>query len=254
MADDGHRQLSDDDYLTHPRWHEVTHAAAGTHHLMTGETPPWLTVAAATMILTADTLHGEREPGEPDVDTPNERAFQALLAEYSGLLQLIDRKATVIATLVTFHITAVATIVGLLVARKGDVRLLVLVPLISSTLGLLVASQDRDARMAESYVETTLRPLVEEASGESRLWRWSEHLVHGRDAVVVAITRAVPLGVLFPGLAILSLVATVPHMRSWLDWMGWSVGLLLTILLIVGWLEHGALLARRLLSLLRRTG
>lgn len=64
---------SDDDYLTHPRWHEVTHAATGTHHLMTGETPPWLTVAAATMILTADTLHGEREPGEPDVDTPNER-------------------------------------------------------------------------------------------------------------------------------------------------------------------------------------
>ncbi|MGC4896964.1 SCO4402 family protein [Micromonospora sp. DT31] len=30
---------SDDDYLTHPRWHEVTHAATGTHQLMTGETP-----------------------------------------------------------------------------------------------------------------------------------------------------------------------------------------------------------------------
>ncbi len=29
----------DDDYLTHPRWHEVTHAATNTHHLMTGKTP-----------------------------------------------------------------------------------------------------------------------------------------------------------------------------------------------------------------------
>ncbi|MEU2612825.1 hypothetical protein ABZ570_14785 [Micromonospora sp. NPDC007271] len=29
----------DDDYLTHPRWHEVTHAATNTHQLMTGKTP-----------------------------------------------------------------------------------------------------------------------------------------------------------------------------------------------------------------------
>ncbi|MET7951230.1 hypothetical protein [Micromonospora sp. NPDC005324] len=30
---------ADDDYLTHPRWHEVTHAAADAHQLMTGQTP-----------------------------------------------------------------------------------------------------------------------------------------------------------------------------------------------------------------------
>jgi len=29
---------ADDDYLTHPRWHEVTHAAADAHRLMTGRT------------------------------------------------------------------------------------------------------------------------------------------------------------------------------------------------------------------------
>ncbi|RQX09637.1 hypothetical protein DLJ58_14210 [Micromonospora arida] len=29
----------DDDYLTHPRWHEVTRAATDTHQLMTGKTP-----------------------------------------------------------------------------------------------------------------------------------------------------------------------------------------------------------------------
>ncbi|MEU8301146.1 hypothetical protein AB0C04_28140 [Micromonospora sp. NPDC048909] len=30
---------ADDDYLTHPRWHDVTHAAAHAHQLMTGQTP-----------------------------------------------------------------------------------------------------------------------------------------------------------------------------------------------------------------------
>ncbi|MEU4366689.1 SCO4402 family protein [Micromonospora chersina] len=30
---------ADDDYLTHPRWHEVTHAATGAHQLMTGQPP-----------------------------------------------------------------------------------------------------------------------------------------------------------------------------------------------------------------------
>ncbi|MGC4891214.1 SCO4402 family protein [Micromonospora sp. DT227] len=30
---------ADDDYLTHPRWHEVTHAAADAHQLMAGQTP-----------------------------------------------------------------------------------------------------------------------------------------------------------------------------------------------------------------------
>ncbi|GAB7045541.1 SCO4402 family protein [Catenuloplanes indicus] len=28
---------ADDDYLAHPRWHEVAHAAADAHRLMTGE-------------------------------------------------------------------------------------------------------------------------------------------------------------------------------------------------------------------------
>ncbi|MGW9193042.1 SCO4402 family protein [Micromonospora chersina] len=28
---------ADDDYLTHPRWHEVTRAAADAHQLMTGQ-------------------------------------------------------------------------------------------------------------------------------------------------------------------------------------------------------------------------
>ncbi|MFC0030046.1 hypothetical protein ACFFMM_10980 [Micromonospora chaiyaphumensis] len=40
ILDDLGPTAPDDDYLTHPRWHEVTHAAANTHQLMTGKTRP----------------------------------------------------------------------------------------------------------------------------------------------------------------------------------------------------------------------
>lgn len=167
--------------------------------------------------------------------TTSDVRLEGLLAEYETINTLVERKTTLITTLITFHATAIATVVGFIVSAKADSRLLLVIPIISAILGLLISAQDFDIRTAESYVRTVLRPILAEYTGDDRLWRWHEQLLDRRRAVFVGLTRLAPLGLLFPGAAVASLVFTVVRLRTVLDWSAWSMGIVLTVLLLLGW-------------------
>jgi hypothetical protein len=160
--------------------------------------------------------------------------LEGLLAEYETVNTLVERTTTLITTLITFHATAIATVVGFIVSEKADIRLLLVIPIISAILGLLISSQDFDIRTAEGYVRTVLRPILAEYTGDDHLWRWHEQLLERRRAVFVGLTRLAPLGLLFPGAAVASLLVTVAGLRTGLDWLAWALGLVLTVLLL-GW-------------------
>jgi len=178
--------------------------------------------------------------------------MQALVAEYEAALNLINRKTTIVATLITFDVTAVATVIGFLLANKADPRLLALVPVISATFGLLVASQDRDIRTAEALLNSTMRPAAQRIANDDGIWNFYGRFLASRIPWYEVVTRGLPLVLLFPGASIASLAVVTTHLKSWLDWAIWSAGLLLTTALSVGWLENGSKLAHALLASVRR--
>ncbi|MFE9691377.1 hypothetical protein [Micromonospora sp. NPDC005806] len=161
--------------------------------------------------------------------------LEALLAEYAAVNTVVERKTTLITTLITFQATAIATVVGFIVSEKADVRLLLVIPIISAIVGLLISSQDFDIRTAEDHVRAVLQPILMEYCGDDRLWRWHDQLLTRRRAVFVGLTRLAPLGLLFPGAAVGSLIFTAARLRNGLDWLAWVLGLMLTALLLTGW-------------------
>lgn len=165
----------------------------------------------------------------------HDRALTAILAECSAISALVDRKALMITTLVTFNITAVTTVAGFIISGKANKELLLVLPVVTAALGLLVAAQDVDARTAESYLKNNLHPLVQKYTGERNAWVWVEFMDSRRTPLTVAMTRALPMGLIFPGICVATLALSLPGVNGAGQWVAWGMGVALTALLVTSW-------------------
>ena len=168
-------------------------------------------------------------------DDHDSRALTAVLAECAAISALIDRKALMIATLVTFNITVTSTVIGFILSGKTSKEILLVLPAATAALGLLVAAQDIDARAAESYLRNNLHRLVERYTGEKDAWKWVEVMDARRTPITVVMTRALPMGLIFPGICVATLAISLPSVKGSGEWVAWAMGAALTALLVASW-------------------
>ncbi|MFF5171532.1 hypothetical protein ACFY3U_02725 [Micromonospora sp. NPDC000089] len=178
------------------------------------------------------------------------RALSATLADAAAIRSTIERKANHNQNVIGVHLTIVAAVAGFVLSDKADLRLLLLVPLVSAALGLNVASQYRDIRIAGDYLEQVLRPAVARYTGDKSLFGWEafywarKHNGH--------LTQAMAMGLIFPGVSALALGISLYAVRGALGWLAWAVGAAMLILLLAAWANRLVEMARsrrvRLLS------
>jgi hypothetical protein len=63
---------------------------------------------------------------------------------------------------------------------------------------------------------------------------------------------AVPMGLLFPGISLVSLVVVAPRLTSLVDWSAWTVGVLVLIFMVTAWSIKIGHLAKIFLSRLTK--
>jgi hypothetical protein len=123
------------------------------------------------------------------------------LAEYAALRAELAQRLSSQQALVALNLTAVATIVGFVLVKHSSKSLLLLVPVVSSVLGLLWLDHNRTVRQIATYIGTELW------DGRTQSWeKWSgekdarskELLYWGAIATVYGVTSVCPLAVGWP--------------------------------------------------------
>jgi hypothetical protein len=156
------------------------------------------------------------------VTVPNDRAVDVILSEFSAARSEIDRKNAAYVSLLGLYVTGVGAVGGFVISNHASVRLLLILPILGSALGLAVMGESRDRKITGMYIVNELRPLLVEYAGDDRLLRWElfyrEHGGRGYR------NRAVAMGLLFPGISIGALVVTIGQLMSIGDWIAWLIG------------------------------
>lgn len=114
-------------------------------------------------------------------------ALDVALAEFNALRAEINNRMTTQAALVGVGLTALGVIVGLVVEKQADQRLLLAVPPLALTVNILWAVENRQIGCIGVYIRTTLWPYLCEAVGERRdpttgkgLPSWEQYLADRR--------------------------------------------------------------------------
>ncbi|MEU9509404.1 hypothetical protein AB0D32_24350 [Micromonospora sp. NPDC048170] len=161
------------------------------------------------------------------------RALEAALADAAAIRATIERKANHNQALVGVHLTAVAAVAGFVLSEKADIRMFLLLPVLSAALGLSVVSQYRDIRIAGQYIEQVLRPTIARYTSEPGLFGWEAFYWQRKHDGHVA--QALAMGMIFPGVSVLALAVTFPGIQGAGDKLAWAVGAVMLLILIGAW-------------------
>jgi hypothetical protein len=149
------------------------------------------------------------------------------LTEYSALRAEIVHRLESVRQFVVFDLTAVATLYGLVISQKAMALLLLVVPPLTASLGLLWLDQMRILTELGSYLRKELWPRLGAAVGEP-LPDWEARLAGAYHGWVTQLAYSTPVVILFalPGLG--ALIISFPHLNSpWL-FTAWASDVLLS--------------------------
>ena len=176
-------------------------------------------------------------------------AIDVILAEYTVSRTVMDRNMSSALGLIGLNVTAVAAVSGFVLSNHADVRLLLILPILSSALGLAFVGQMNYIRIVSEYIESELRPLVVEYTGDERLLGYGQS--HQRHKGSGYLIQALAMGLVFPGVALAALFITETKLHGRADWTGWLFGAALTMTVVAGGLGRVTVVSSQWL---RRSG
>jgi hypothetical protein len=155
-------------------------------------------------------------------------AVDVVLAEFAALRNEIDQLAGAQRKMINLNITAVATIVGLVLAQRADPHLLLALPVVSAAIGLVYQWYVLHAKHIGDYIDAILRPLLVAHTGDERVLGWEHQLrttVYRRRGSGLAGRLSYLL--LFPAVPAVALAATIAYLDTAWHWLAWTGGLAL---------------------------
>ncbi|MCW3839139.1 hypothetical protein ONA70_03385 [Micromonospora yasonensis] len=147
-----------------------------------------------------------------------------LIAEYNSIRAVVAQKSSASHALVGAYLTMVAVILGFVVANRADPRLLVTVPILAASSGITILRRRQDRDAANRYVVEVLRPIAVECCGDERILTWEEFYANHRAGR--SFLYEFGLQLVFPLSGSAALIATLPLLDSFGDWLAWLAGLI----------------------------
>ena len=162
--------------------------------------------------------------------TVDENLFILLMQEFNILRAEILARTNGQHTLLNLNVTILGTLVGFAIAghERGASLLLLLVPLVSNSIGFLYLDHHIAIQRAGVYIDQRIRPVLQELVLSKRAMSWetffNEHF--WRRGTSKVVFRA-PLSILFVAGPIGATIYTFPLLNSDLALMAvWAFGVL----------------------------
>lgn len=181
----------------------------------------------------SDVGSGPGAPGPPD----DKDVLTVALAEFGKLRDEIAGRSTTLWTLLGLNASVSSAVAGFVLADRADPLLVLLLPLLTPSLGLLVIDHAANIGQIGEYINRVIKPLVHEVTGEPRLLcyeDWVDTWETRRMRRVLAF--GVPLVLLFSVVPVFSLVYVVPHLDNGTLWALWATGFLMTAFQVGLWI------------------
>lgn len=185
-------------------------------------------------------LESTTKGGRPMVKAVDETADHSTalviaLEEFKALREEIGNRSSAQHTLINLNITAVGTIGGLVIAYHGSPLVLLIVPLLSSALGLLFVDHAYNISRIGWYIGDKLWSFLRQMPGSDKIPTYEEEVAAYEQRKIARIGYGVPFFFMFSGPPIFGLVFSFGSLGAAWAIALWVVGLLMLIDLIVSW-------------------
>jgi hypothetical protein len=172
------------------------------------------------------------------MDPANRSAIlQVSLAEFAAVRSEIKDRSSAAWALVALDVTGTTAVLGFLLSKNADPKLLLALPLFAPALGLLFIDHAYNINNLGSYINKRIRPLVVEAAGSTEILgyedvidRYEEH------RFLRLVPLGLPLSLFFSVLPLAAIVFAVPSLDAAWAWIVWGFGVLLTLVQSSLWL------------------
>jgi hypothetical protein len=161
---------------------------------------------------------------------------QAALAEFSAVRGEIQSRSAHQWTLVGLSVTVTAAVLGFVIPQGADPRLLLVLPLITPSLGMLFIDHAYNIRNLGSYIGKCLSPLIVRTTGSADLLRYEHEIDRYEANLFLRLVFGLPLTVVFTVMPLGAMVFVIPSLDSCWTWIVWSFGLVLVLSELVLWL------------------
>lgn len=132
--------------------------------------------------------------------------------------------------------TVSSAVAGFVLARQADPLLLLLLPLLCPSLGLLLIDHATNIGNIGQYIDTQLKPMIQEAAGESRLLAYEEWVDrYEQQPLRRLLPFGIPLVLLFNVVPVGALLFTVTRLTTPWSWVLWVLGLIVTGIQVAFW-------------------
>lgn len=179
-----------------------------------------------------------RSTPEPDDDGQRDRAYviQVSLAEFGKLRDEIAGRSGSAWTLLGLNATVSSAVAGFVLGRQANPMLLLLLPVLTPALGLLVIDHATNIGNIGQYINTVLKPLLQDAAGERRLLCYEEWVDQYEEQPIRRLLPfGIPLVLLFNVVPVGSLIYTATHIPNAWMWVLWSLGAVMTVVQVGFW-------------------
>jgi hypothetical protein len=163
------------------------------------------------------------------------RAANVRLAEYTKLKDEVTNRSTLQSTLITLNIVAAGALGGIVISKRGNILILLLLPPLSSALGLLWLDHAQTIARIGDYIRSELFPHLVEWNRYPGDPESYEEVVRKTSALDVA-TYLVPCFIIFIGPSIASAAATVHAVNGIEEWTFWGADVLITFYCFSIWM------------------
>jgi hypothetical protein len=179
-------------------------------------------------------------PAEPPPEgaTPDRASVVGVsLAEFGKLRDEISGRSGAAWTLLGLNATISSAVAGFVLAQRADPLLLLLLPLLTPSLGLLFIDHATNIGHIGEYINTVLKPLLREAAHEPRLLGYEEWVdAFETQPIRRLLPFGIPLVLLFNIVPVAALLYTMPRIYTPWGWMLWATGLVMTAVQVAFWL------------------
>jgi hypothetical protein len=178
----------------------------------------------------------EPPPEPPVVDADPGVVVQVALAEFSKLRDEISGRSGSAWTLLGLNATVSSAVAGFVLAQKADPLLLLLLPLLNPSLGLLFLDHATNISNIGIYIDSVLKPLLRGAAREARLMGYEEWVdEYESHPFRRLLPFGIPLVLLFNVTPVASLVYSARFVGTGWGWAIWGLGVVVTAVQVAFW-------------------
>ncbi len=174
----------------------------------------------------------------PDDHDRRTAVIQVVLSEFTALRKEISDRSNGAWLLMNLNITATATVAGFVLSDKADPLLLLLLPILSPSLGMLYIDHAYNIINIGNYINDELKPILNGMAQASGLLGYEERVdQYERRKLLRFLPLGLPMMIVFSVAPLAALAFSFSSLDAAWAWILWAGGALLIATYLVLWMS-----------------